>query len=147
MTRRFTGYHITAILVAFFGLIIAVNLVMAHAATRTFGGLLAKNGYVASRDYNRWIAASAAQDRLGWLLHYTVEKGHLVIALEGPANPEVRVIAEHPLGRKQPSPIRMVRMSDGRFQSALPVAEGRWKLRISIRENKNEARFLREMIV
>ena len=146
MTKRFTGYHITAILIGFFGLIIAVNLVMAHAATRTFGGLLAKNGYVASRDYNRWIAASAAQDRLGWSLASTVEKGHLVLALDGPANPDIRVVAEHPLGRKQPSSVPMVRMSDGRFQSVRPVAEGRWKLRISIREDKNEARFLRELI-
>ena len=43
MTRRFTGYHMTAILLAFFGIVVAVNLVMATLATRTFGGVVVEN--------------------------------------------------------------------------------------------------------
>ena len=53
--RRFTGYHMAAILVAFFGVIIAVNMVMATLATRTFGGVVVENSYVASQEFNGWL--------------------------------------------------------------------------------------------
>lgn len=145
MTGRFTGYHITAILVAFFGLIIAVNFVMAYAATKTFGGLLAKNGYVASRDYNRWIAASEAQDELGWSLESDVAKGHLLVAVQGATDPTLRVVAEHPLGGEPAREIKMSRIGEGRFRSDSPIATGRWKMRISVRQGSSEARFLREV--
>lgn len=145
MRKEFTGYHITAILVAFFGLIIAVNLVMAHAATRTFGGLLAKNGYVASRDYNRWIAASEAQDQLGWTLESTVAEGHLVLRLKGVSNPRVRVAAEHPLGGTPPHAIEMALLSDGHYRSVGLIPAGRWKVRITVSQGNHGARYLREV--
>lgn len=145
MTTRFTGFHITAILVAFFGIIIAVNLVMAHAATRTFGGLLAKNGYVASRDYNRWIAASEAQERLGWSFESLVANDHLVLAVQGVTNPELRVVAEHPLGGEPTREIKMAQIGEGQFRSQEMIAKGRWKIRISVRQGPSEARFVRDV--
>jgi nitrogen fixation protein FixH len=145
MTRNFTGFHITAILVAFFGIVIAVNLVMARAATSTFGGALAENGYVASQDYNRWIAESAAQDRLGWTLSSDVVDGHLMLTVEGVAAPTVTAIAEHPLGRVDEQVVALTRQPDGRFRSDQRLMEGRWKLRVTVRDSRNEARFLRDV--
>ena len=55
MTRQFTGRHMLAILIAFFGTVIAVNMVMAVLATRTFGGLVVENSYVATRQFNGWL--------------------------------------------------------------------------------------------
>ena len=40
MAKEFTGRHMTAILVGFFGVVIAVNLTMASYATGTFGGVV-----------------------------------------------------------------------------------------------------------
>ena len=145
MTTRFTGYHITAILVAFFGIIIAVNFVMAFAATRTFGGLLAKNGYVASRDYNSWIAASETQDRLGWSIESHVADSHLVLTVEGVKNPQLRVVAEHPLGGEPAREIKMAQIGENQFRSQKTIAKGRWKIRIGVRQGTSEARFLREI--
>ena len=50
MTMRFTGWHMAAILLGFFGLVVAVNLYMAHTAISTFGGTVVENSYVTVRD-------------------------------------------------------------------------------------------------
>ena len=59
--RRFTGWHMTTILVAFFAVVITVNIVMARFALSTFGGTVVENSYVASQHYNEWLARAAAQ--------------------------------------------------------------------------------------
>jgi nitrogen fixation protein FixH len=57
MTRKpFTGYHMAAILIGFFGIVIAVNIYMAKVAVGTFGGTVVDNSYVASQNYNEWLA-------------------------------------------------------------------------------------------
>ena len=63
MTREFTGWHMLAIMVTAFGIIIAVNLTLAFNAIATFPGLETRNSYVASQSFD---ADRAAQDALGW---------------------------------------------------------------------------------
>ncbi|HMP45265.1 MAG TPA: FixH family protein, partial [Sphingopyxis sp.] len=41
--RSFTGWHMTAILVGFFGVVMAVNFTMARLAMSTFGGKVVEN--------------------------------------------------------------------------------------------------------
>lgn len=60
-----TGKHVLAITVAFFGVIIAVNTVLAVKAVSTFPGLEVENSYVASQT---WDKEMAAQKALGWQL-------------------------------------------------------------------------------
>ncbi len=62
---KMTGGKVLAITVAFFGVIISVNLFMAFKAVSTFPGLEVDNSYVASQvfDKNR-----KAQENLGWTL-------------------------------------------------------------------------------
>src|SRR3546814_11216102 len=64
--KPFTGRHAAMILIAFFGVVISINMVMASFALSTFGGTVVDNSYVASQHYNKWLARAAAQDRLGW---------------------------------------------------------------------------------
>lgn len=145
MNQRFTGYHATAILVGFFAVVIAVNLTMARLATSTFGGALAENGYVASQDYNRWIAESAAQDRLGWDVAARVEGGRLILDTKGVSHAVANVVAEHPLGLVDDRTILMTVAGASRLRSAEPMPAGRWKLRITLHQGNAEARYLREV--
>ena len=55
MSRPFTGRHMAMILVAFFGVVIVVNLIMARYASSTFGGIVVENSYVASQEFNKWL--------------------------------------------------------------------------------------------
>ncbi len=64
--KVFTGWHMTAILVIFFAVVITVNFTMARLAMSTFGGKVVENSYVASQHYNVWLARAEAQDRLAW---------------------------------------------------------------------------------
>ena len=64
--KQFTGKHMLAILVAFFGVIIAVNLTMAFFANSTWSGLIVKNGYVASQSFGKDLERARTQDALGW---------------------------------------------------------------------------------
>ena len=65
MTRNFNGWHMFAILCAFFGVVIAVNITMATYASTTFGGIVVENSYVASQEFNRWLDEAKAERALG----------------------------------------------------------------------------------
>lgn len=75
--RRFTGGHMLAIMLLFFGTVIAVNLSMAVLATSSWTGLVAKNGYVASIDYANDEAARKAAAARGWQIALTAEHGRV----------------------------------------------------------------------
>jgi len=145
MTRRFTGWHMTAILSGFFAIVIAVNFTMARLASSTFGGLLAENGYVASQDYNRWIAKARAQDRLGWTAQTTIEDGHLIIRTNAGGSATADVILVHPLGRVAEARPRMAAIANGVLRSLDPVSPGRWQAHVTIRAGGHAAHFLTEV--
>lgn len=133
---QFTGWHATMILVAFFGVVIAVNLVMARDAISTFGGLVVENSYVASQDFNQWLAEADAEKALGWKA--TMERGapdrFQTQLLDSQGKPisaaKVRLFAEHPLGRKPPVDESLTESAPGLYSGPLP--EGRWYVRVIV---------------
>src|SRR5690606_31679205 len=56
----FTGWHMFGAMVLFFGVIISVNLYMAWQATHTWSGLVVKNTYIASQEFNGKVAEAKA---------------------------------------------------------------------------------------
>ena len=60
--RPLTGAMVLAMLLAFFGIVIAVNLVMFRLASSTFSGLEERNAYTAGISHNRALLAAKAQD-------------------------------------------------------------------------------------
>jgi nitrogen fixation protein FixH len=67
-TRTFTGRKMLITIVAFFGVIIAVNGLMLTLAVQSFGGLVVGNSYVASQNFNEDVAAARIQPIRGWQL-------------------------------------------------------------------------------
>lgn len=82
VVRPLTGWHVLAMFVAFFGVIIAVNITMAWKAISTFPGLEVENGYVASQSFD---AEMAAQKGLKWTLKpkYDTGSNELRLAFTG----------------------------------------------------------------
>lgn len=142
MTKRFTGYHMAAILVGFFAIVVAVNFTMARVASTTFGGALAKNGYVASQDYNRWIAAARDQDRLGWKVAASVDQGRLALDVAGVVGASADVRLVHPLGRIAETRLTMRPQGPSRLVSDQTVRPGRWEAHISLSKDGKVARFI-----
>ncbi|MEO0913737.1 MAG: FixH family protein, partial [Pseudomonadota bacterium] len=66
-TEKFTGWHMFAVMVLFFGTIISVNLTLAYFASQSWTGLVVKNSYVASQHFNEDQARLKAQKLLYWV--------------------------------------------------------------------------------
>jgi nitrogen fixation protein FixH len=134
MQRAFTGRHMAAILIAFFGVIIAVNVVNARYASATFGGEVVENSYVASQRFNRWLDEAKIEKSLGWDEVTTWRPdGRLVVALEGvPEGAAVEALARHPLGRMPDRSLTFDRIAAGRYLSREALPEGRWDVRVTV---------------
>jgi nitrogen fixation protein FixH len=78
---RFTGKHMFLIMAAFFGTIIAVNGFMAYKASNSWTGLIVKNGYVASQDFNAKVEEARRQSARGWTGDISYGSGKVSLTL------------------------------------------------------------------
>ena len=150
MTRRFTGWHMAAILFAFLGVVVSVNMVMAVLATRTFGGTVVDNSYVASQEFNSWLAKARRQKASGWQTGLTLDgQRHLTVAplRKGRAVPSATIagFAEHPLGRAPDVALRFVETAAGHYRSLGALPPGRWIVHLTVRSSIGEARLVAEV--
>ena len=147
MQRRFTGYHMLAIMIAFFGTIVAVNLTMATFATRTFGGTVVDNSYVASQKFNGWLEASRAQKGVGWDMKVELDsERHIAVGIsrDGAALEGVTAtgFARHPLGRQAEIDLRFARDAEGRVVSTTPIPAGRWIAHLELAQGAETLRLM-----
>lgn len=134
MTRPFTGWHMLATMVAFFGVVIAVNLTMMSIARGSFGGIVVDNSYVASQEFNGWLDAARAQEELGWsAASFLAADGKVQVSASGtPAALAVTATARHPLGRLPDRALTFRRISAGNYVSTQALPAGRWTLRLQL---------------
>lgn len=135
-TGTFTGRHMTAIMVSFFGVVIAVNVYMAREASSTFGGVVVENSYVASQHFNRWLGEAADERALGWQAHIARHADNRVavdLTGEGTQGASVTAIARHPLGRQADRALSFTETMDGLYVSREALPPGRWRLRIEVK--------------
>ncbi len=132
--KRFTGWHMTGILVAFFGSVAAVNFTMASYASSTFGGIVVENSYVASQEYNGWLEQARESEALGWEAVTTWRPdGRLLVSVGGaPDNLDAHATARHPLGRKPDRALGFTRIGEGTYLSDEQLPQGRWTLRLEL---------------
>jgi nitrogen fixation protein FixH len=145
VTRGFTGWHMLAAMIAFFAVVISVNMVMATAATRTFGGKVVENSYVATQKFNTWLDKAAAQRRLGWTVAVAGSERRATVTTV----PGVRVtrIAAHPLGRLGDETLTFAEEAPGRYVAHQLLPAGRWQLRLVVRRGHDQARYLEELVL
>jgi nitrogen fixation protein FixH len=144
--KPFTGWHMTAILVGFFAIVMAVNFTMARLAFSTFGGKVVENSYVASQQYNVLLAKAEAQDAMGWTHSLSLDSArHVRLRLSADGQPlaisGVSAMLSHPLGRVPAVALTMVGDGRGGMISTEPLAEGRWRLDLIVRHDDQEARY------
>ncbi len=145
MIREFTGRHMLFIMLGMFGTIIAVNLIMARFAVSTFGGTVVDNSYVASQDYNRWLAEAREQEALGWSFELRLTPDRFVDVAASPRDGALIATAQHPLGRAPDQHLRFEKTADGRWRSTEALAPGRWLLRIELQSMGKRARYVRQV--
>ena len=132
MARELTGRHVLAITLAGFGVIIAVNLVMAFMAVSTFPGLETPNSYVASQRFDRDRAAQAA---LGWTVTPEYDGRELTLMVRDPQGNPARVKSlSATIGR--PTHVREDQTprfiyENGIFRAPLTLAPGIWNINVT----------------
>ena len=79
--REFTGKHMLVSILAFFAVVIGVNVTMATLAQKSWTGLVVENTYVASQQFNEEAKKGRAQAALGWTGKLTVASGEVRYSL------------------------------------------------------------------
>lgn len=132
--REFTGRHMLAIMFAFFGVIIAVNLTMATFARTSWSGLVVQNSYVAGQEFNRKAEEGREQAALGWTPAFAVEDGVLRFSLADAEGRPVRLESgiaalRRPVGDADDAEVALAAAGDG-LEARLGVEDGAWIVEI-----------------
>lgn len=133
---EFTGRHMLFVMIAFFGVIVAVNITMAVLAGQTWTGLVVKNSYVASQHFNEDLAVAKAIKARGWKSSLRYADGTLSFTLKDPDGAPVvvnnlAVNYGRPAFEQADQTARLQYESGGVYRTDVRLAPGVWALRIS----------------
>ncbi len=139
--RPLTGRMVLAMLLAFFGVIIGVNLVMVRLASSTFSGIGDKNAYVAGLSHNRTLAAAREQELRGWKVDASVRRiapGRSLVSVTradaaAAANLEVIARFEHPASSQQDRRASLTQSGPDGWSAAVDLPAGAWDMVIEMR--------------
>ena len=142
--RRFTGLHLAAIVVGFFGVVITVNVTMATLASRTFSGAIVKNGYVANQDFDGWSAAGQRQAALGWTVVAHIEDGALVVEARDRADAitdaVVTATLRHPIAADRSVTLTLHPSAAGIYAAPIHLPRGQWDALIRLKAQGQDYR-------
>lgn len=135
--EEFTGKHMLFYMIAFFGVIIAVNLVMARFAVSTWSGLVVPNSYVASQQFN----TKAEQSRAIAAKGYAVEmrsgaEGLSVVLTDAQGQPaaaqSVSAALRRPVGTEDDRTLVFAPSGGGVFTAPGQLPDGEWIAHLTI---------------
>jgi nitrogen fixation protein FixH len=135
--RPLTGRKVALGMVAFFGVVIAVNVTMATLAVESFTGVVVDNGYVASQQFNRWIARGEAEAAVGWTAAAGAPGGVPEVAVTDAlghplAGASVTLHLHHPLRADDARRMALAETAPGRYAAAAALPRGQWEATIRI---------------
>lgn len=135
--REFTGRHMLMIMLAFFGVIIAVNFVMARFAVTSWTGLVVENSYVASQQFNEKMIAVRAQNDLGWVPKLDIAAGKITFTLTDRIGNPVKMTGgkatfQHPSFEAADWSAALVSSGDGQLSASSAVSPGIWVVSVEV---------------
>lgn len=134
--REFTGRHLFLILLAFFGVIISVNVTMATLANRSWSGLVVQNSYVESQKFNDHFDAARARAALGWRSEIAYADGAFSYRLTNDEGRGVRLLDvavefRRPVQEAKDRNSALLPLGDGLFSGELELDDGQWIVDVS----------------
>ncbi|GGF81056.1 nitrogen fixation protein FixH [Azorhizobium oxalatiphilum] len=143
---QLTGWHVLAALLGFFGLIIAVNVVMAHYAVATFGGVETESSYKAGLAFKAEEDAAATQNARQWRVILDVSDrpdGTRLLVIEARdaagkplAGYAVDARFAHPADARQDVTVPLTDLGGGRYQGTAGVHRGQWELIVDLAQGE-----------
>ena len=132
--KEFTGRHMLLITVAFFGVVIGVNVLMAISASRTWTGLVVANSYVASQEFQVKSDAAHRQNEAGWTMDFAYQDGHLIVQIAADGRElelqEVEAFVRRPVGG-QDDAIVLLSLGPNGYEGAIDLAPGVWDVTVT----------------
>ncbi|WP_084305749.1 FixH family protein [Bradyrhizobium sp. ARR65] len=138
-SRQLTGVHVLLMLVAFFGIVIAVNVTMMKLAIATLPGTEVDSAYSASLGYEKEIAAARDQDGRKWEVGAHIERladGAAVLQVEARDNAGRPVTGlkfegrfERPTDKRADLAVTLEEVGIGIYRGQIEaIAPGQWDL-------------------
>lgn len=132
--KEFTGKHMALTVIAFFGVIIGVNVVMIVSSARTWTGLVVPNSYVASQEFQDRADAARAQDDAGWTMDIDYRGGELLVSLQEHGQtlevPDASAFVRRPVGGHDDATVKLIER-DGAYRGAIALAPGVWDITVT----------------
>lgn len=133
--KQLTGKHVLALLIAFFGVIIGVNLVMAYFANSTWSGLVVANGYVASQSFDDDLAKARAQEAMGWTVGFIPGEDRIRLTFadrEGKKIDSLQISGdlERPVTDKEDQKLVFAPMGSGAYTAPAMLSPGVWEVEV-----------------
>ncbi|VAW46980.1 Type cbb3 cytochrome oxidase biogenesis protein CcoH [hydrothermal vent metagenome] len=131
--KEFTGWHMLIIMLSFFAVVFGMNILMATSALRAWTGLVVKNTYVASQEYNGKVAANRAQHALGWTSSVEFNGQSFTFSfVDGDEVPikaeQVNVQINRVVGTKGDLKLNLALQEDGSYAFPAQLASGVWNI-------------------
>ena len=133
--NQITGKHVLAMMIAFFGVIIGVNVLMAYLANSTWSGLVVANGYVASQSFDKDLAKAKAQEALGWNVAFTFKKDRVNLAFADKEGKPIDTLTitgdlERTVTDKQDQKLTFTALGGGVYSAPANLTPGVWEVEI-----------------
>lgn len=140
--RPITGRFVLFALLAFFGTVVAVNVVMARLAVSTFGGVETASSYKAGLAFRSEELAAEKQAGLHWRVEAAIAglggDGRIVTVTvrdaEGRPVPGLEAVARlsHPTDARRDVPLTFTDVGSGTFRTSTEAHAGSWDLVIDL---------------
>ncbi|MDD9911405.1 MAG: FixH family protein [Ahrensia sp.] len=134
-TFRFTGWHMLACMLSFFGVIIAVNFTMAFMASGTWTGLVVKNSYVASQNFNGELLRAQEQAKSGLRSHMSYLDDELAFQITDRDGETIfptraQIWIGRPAFEQQDQTLTAKCSAVGKCTAPVELAGGNWQIRL-----------------
>jgi nitrogen fixation protein FixH len=140
--RILTGRHVLQWLVAFFGIVFAVNGVLVRAAISTFGGVETLSSYRAGLQFEQEVGLVARQDALHWQVTGKLARDSAGVAVldvtarDAQGAPLSGLTADarlaHPADDRLDRVIAVRSVAGGVFHGAAEAQPGQWELIVDL---------------
>jgi nitrogen fixation protein FixH len=126
--RVLTGRMVLYCILAFFGSIIAMNVVMIRVAVSSFSGVETESSYKAGLAFKNDVAAAHAQDALHWSVEANLQR-------EGDASRVLICARDADAHAVSGLTLEFVETTSGQFMSLTPMPQGQWDLIITLKRD------------
>lgn len=136
-----------------FVVVIAVNVLLAVEASRSWTGVVTETPFDTGNDYNRVLDQTAHEAGLGWKVDAKTDrtpdgKVRITVAVDGAGVRDLDGTLLRPIGMHAPVPLNFEPVAPGRFQVDVKLPEaGNWDLHLIVHGAAGQLHTTRRLFV